>query len=221
MVGRAEAKREAFGYALAVCLAALAGWVDATGFIAFSGLFVSFMSGNSTKAAVSIGVDWHPLLVAARAIVAFIVGVVLGELIGGVSARYGRVLVLMLESLLLWLAVGAGFLTRPDAVVAALLGLAMGTQNASVHKAEGISLALTYVTGTLVHIGRAVAAALRGHKPWRAALPYLGLWLGLVCGGFAGALVARHAIHLAMLGAAAIATVLMLWSGLVAARRGR
>ncbi len=221
MLGQPESKAEPFAYALAVCLAALAGWVDATGFIAFGGLFVSFMSGNSTEAAVSIGVDPHPLFVAARAILAFVLGVVLGELAGGISQRYGRVLVLVLESLLLWLAAVAGLLAQPDAVVAALLGLAMGTQNASVHKAQGITLALTYVTGTLVHMGRAVAAALRGHGPWRAASPYLGLWLGLVLGGFAGALIARRAIHLAMLGAASIATALTLWSAVVAARRSR
>ena len=39
---------------LAVCLSALAGYVDATGFIRLGGFFVSFMSGNSTRLAVGL-----------------------------------------------------------------------------------------------------------------------------------------------------------------------
>ena len=39
---------------LAACLAALAGYVDAIGFLKLGGLFVSFMSGNSTRLAVGL-----------------------------------------------------------------------------------------------------------------------------------------------------------------------
>ena len=46
---------------LAACLAALAGYVDAIGFLKLGGLFVSFMSGNSTRLAVGLAVE-HPQL---------------------------------------------------------------------------------------------------------------------------------------------------------------
>ncbi len=39
---------------LAVCLVALAGFIDAVGFIQLGGFLVSFMSGNSTWLAVGI-----------------------------------------------------------------------------------------------------------------------------------------------------------------------
>lgn len=39
---------------LAFCLAGLAGFVDAIGFLGSGGLFVSFMSGNSTRMAIGI-----------------------------------------------------------------------------------------------------------------------------------------------------------------------
>lgn len=42
--------------ALAAALAALAGYVDASGFLSTGGYFVSFMSGNSTR--LGIGVDF-------------------------------------------------------------------------------------------------------------------------------------------------------------------
>ena len=42
---------------LAVVLAALAGYIDAFGFIATGGFFVSFMSGNSTRMGIRIAQD--------------------------------------------------------------------------------------------------------------------------------------------------------------------
>ena len=40
--------------ALACTLSALAGYVDAIGFLHLGGMFVSFMSGNSTRLGVSL-----------------------------------------------------------------------------------------------------------------------------------------------------------------------
>jgi len=39
---------------VAVALAALAGYVDVIGFLKIGGLFVSFMSGNSTRLAIGL-----------------------------------------------------------------------------------------------------------------------------------------------------------------------
>lgn len=47
-----EYSREHIG--LAVSLSCLSGYVDATAFMATGGLFVSFMSGNSTRLSVSL-----------------------------------------------------------------------------------------------------------------------------------------------------------------------
>ncbi len=40
-------------YLLAACLSALAGFVDAVGFMYLGGYFISFMSGNSTRLSVA------------------------------------------------------------------------------------------------------------------------------------------------------------------------
>ena len=88
----------------------------------------------------------------------------------------------------------------------------MGVQNAAVHKAEGISVALTYVTGTLVHVGRGIAKALRGEAPWHAVLPFVGL-----VGGpgrpaaSSGAMIAARSLALALLVAAGVSLALVLW----------
>ncbi len=212
-----EPRGQALIFAVAMILAALAGFVDATGYIHFRHLFVSFMSGNSTQAMVAAaGGDLPQLAMVGRTILLFVSGVAIGELVGTLSDRWARTLVLLLEVLLLGAALGALRLGWSEGWIAAALAMAMGVQNAAVHKAEGISVALTYVTGTLVHIGRSAAKALHGTGPWRAALPFIGLWVGLIAGGFAGAVAASHSLMLALEIATGAGVVLVLWAVIVA-----
>ncbi|RZK80849.1 MAG: DUF1275 domain-containing protein, partial [Methylobacterium sp.] len=60
-------------------LTALAGYVDALGFIRLGGLYTSFMSGNTTQFAVSLGHgDPHHAILPALLIVAFLTGGICG-----------------------------------------------------------------------------------------------------------------------------------------------
>ncbi|HKX89963.1 MAG TPA: DUF1275 family protein, partial [Sphingopyxis sp.] len=62
---------------LAFCLATLAGFVDAIGFLGSGGLFVSFMSGNSTRMAIGLAEASILTLAAATLIALFVAGVFL------------------------------------------------------------------------------------------------------------------------------------------------
>lgn len=197
---------------LAACLAALAGWIDATGYIMYRGLFLSFMSGNTTRVAVGLGVDNTMALNAGRAVVVFVGGVVIGELVGQSSGRWGRSLVLALEAALLWGAVAARYTNQGGPLLASLLGFAMGAQNASIHQVGGVNIALTYVTGTLVRIGGAIAGAIRGEGSLRAVLPFIVVWLALGCGGLGAAAVSRRSEFISILAAAGAASVFVLWT---------
>ena len=211
--GKGAQPEAAAVFAVAMILAALAGFVDATGYIHFHHLFVSFMSGNSTQAMVAAAQgDLAKLEVVGRTIVLFVVGVAIGETVGEVSTRWGRSAVLLLETMLLGAALASLQLSWGEGWTSAALALAMGVQNAAVHKAEGISVALTYVTGTLVHVGRGIAKALRGEAPWHAFLPFVGLWIGLVFGGFVGAMIAGRSLTLSLLVAAGASLALVLWA---------
>ena len=170
-------------YVVAVVLAALAGYVDAFGFITLGGFFVSFMSGNTTRMGVAATEgQWHPALVGASIIVLFVLGVVAGSLVGDRVGLRRRSAVLGLTAVLLTVAVAGSAVESTQIVIAALaLALAMGAEDTVFDRGSGSSISLTYMTGTLVKLGRGVATALTGGARWEW-LRFAGLWLGLLAG---------------------------------------
>ena len=172
---------------LASALSALAGYVDAVGFLTLGGFFVSFMSGNSTRMGVGLATGrWDEAAVAAGLIGLFVAGVVIG---GTVARRFGegrRSAVLLAEALLLLVAAILCTVGRPIAGMIAVV-LAMGVENAVFQKQGDVGVGLTYMTGTLVRMGQRITTALHGGARWDW-LPFLALWLGLSGGGALGAL---------------------------------
>lgn len=170
---------------LATALSALAGYVDAIGFIALGGFFVSFMSGNSTRLGVGIVTHSRDALVAAGLIAAFVAGVTLGSLVGRIAGVHRRPAVLMTVSVLLASAASADAIGFAFFSFTAMV-LAIGAENAVFESDGEVHIGLTYMTGTLVKIGQRVAGAVTGGDRL-AWLPYLILWIGLISGACAGA----------------------------------
>ena len=198
---------------LAAGLAALAGFVDATGFIATGGFFLSFMSGNSTRLGVGSVDDVRLAGFAASLIGMFVVGVVVGTLTGRAAGGPHRPAVLLLLAGVLGVAAmlgGAGHSTAAFFATA----LAMGAEN-TVFEADGeVRISLTYMTGNLVKVGQRLASALLGRGRW-AWLPFLSLWLAMVGGAAAGAAVWRYLGLGGLWLAAAIAALLALASWMI------
>jgi uncharacterized membrane protein YoaK (UPF0700 family) len=197
-------------FGVALLLAGLAGWVDAAGLADSSGVFLSFMSGNTTDLATSLARhDWSQAGTIAAVLVLFVAGVIMGELLDPLGGRFGPSLVLGVEALLL--AGGAELqlqgLASPTFRLFPLV-FAMGLQNATMHRAGGIGIGLTYVTGTLVQIGRALASMLKGATGARRLLQYLTLWLSLAGGAASGALAMSVSLPATLLFAAAVAASL-------------
>jgi uncharacterized membrane protein YoaK (UPF0700 family) len=176
--------------ALACALSALAGYVDGIGFIHLGGLFVSFMSGNSTRMGVSLADgQWFEAAKALALIALFVIGAAAGSLIVLGRGAHRQPWLLLAEALLLAAAALCYAFGLPNAAVAAIV-LAMGLENAVFQIAGGAGLGLTYVTGALVKVGQLVAAALTGGARWGWA-PNLLLWAALVAGSLCGALAYR------------------------------
>ncbi len=170
--------------AVAIGAAALAGFVDATGFLSLGGFFVSFMSGNSTRLAVGIAGIPGEALIAARLIGCFVVGVIFGSLVGAAAHKMRRPVVLLLVAMLV--ALGAALAGTAEDMAVLFVAAAMGAANTTFERDGEVSIGLTYMTGTLVKLGQRIAGAVMG-GPRLAWAPYLLLWLGLVCGAVAGA----------------------------------
>src|ERR1700682_4603787 len=181
--------------ALACPLSALAGYVDAIGFLHLGGLFVSFMSGNSTRMGVSLAEGhWQKAAEALGLIVLFVIGAAAGSLIVLGRGANRQPFVLLAEALLLAASALCYAFDLPKAAIAAMV-LAMGLENAVFQIQGGAGLGLTYVTGALVKVGQLAAEALTGGARWAWA-PNLLLWAALVLGSLCGAL-AYHWINLA------------------------
>ena len=181
--------------ALACALSALAGYVDAIGFLQLGGLFVSFMSGNSTRMGVYLAAgDWVRAAEALGLIALFVVGAAFGSLIVLGRGVHRQPWVLLAEALLLAAAALCYALGLPNLAVATIV-MAMGMENAVFQIEGGGGLGLTYVTGALVKVGQYLAVAVTGgdRLGW---VPNLLLWAALAAGGVCGA-AAYHWINLA------------------------
>jgi uncharacterized membrane protein YoaK (UPF0700 family) len=196
---------------LAVCLAAIAGYVDAYGFITFS-TFVSFMSGNTTHAGIRLGGQTFALaLPAAAAILSFVAGVIAGTLLTSSRTPHARRILYLSIAALLALNIGA---SRPASNFIypgiAMLSFTMGMMNTALSRIGKQTVNLTFVTGTLSQIGAHLALAVKraplndGEGAWdthlRRAIILILVWSGFLTGALlGGAATPRFGVRLLLL----------------------
>jgi len=191
----------------AIALAAMAGFVDAAGFLSADGYFVSFMSGNSTRLGVALGTGWRHAAMPALLILGFVTGVTLGALVALRAGARRKVAVLALVAAALLLAAGARVAGQPGAMLAGLV-LAMGALNNTFLRDGEVAVGLTYMTGALVKLGQGLAQRLAGRREanWQG---WALLWGGLMAGAVLGALAQTRA-------PAACLWIAAGWAGLMA-----
>lgn len=182
--------------ALAIGLAALAGQVDAIGFLSAEGYFVSFMSGNTTRLAVDLAVSWHRALTPALLIGGFVAGVTAGAWLARKSGAWRKPAIVGTVTALLLIAAALRAAGGGNASLAALV-LAMGALNNTFQREGEVAVGLTYMTGALVRFGQGLGAVLAGEKR-EGWLANGLLWLGLALGALAGALSFQQLGHAAL-----------------------
>jgi uncharacterized membrane protein YoaK (UPF0700 family) len=197
------------GLVLAAILAALAGMVDVIGYLHLKGLFISFMSGNSTQLAAALGQgELAAAATIAELIVLFVLGAAAGQVLADVTGRWHMTGVLVGVALLL--SIAAVLRTAPEPMV-----FAMGALNASMHRAGKIPVSLTFVTGVLVRLGQGIGNLLSGRVTawdWLAqASSWVGMLTGATIGGAAYLRIGEPAIWLpiALAGVLAAGSTLM------------
>lgn len=188
--------RAAHGLVLAAMLAALAGMVDVIGYLHLKGLFVSFMSGNSTQLGAALGRgDLVETAAIAELIALFVLGAAAGQVLANFTGIWHMPGVLIGVALLL--AIAAVARTAPEPMV-----FAMGALNASMHRAGNIPVSLTFVTGVLVRFGQGLGNFLTRRAAgwnWLAqAVPWVGMITGATIGAAAYLRIGEPAIWLPM-----------------------
>ncbi|QIB33798.1 YoaK family protein [Ancylobacter pratisalsi] len=180
----------------------IAGFVDAVGYAHLGGLFLSFMSGNSTRLGIQLAdADWAHVGFTAGVIGSFVGGAFLGTTLSDAVGEMKLILILCCEVVMFaiaWALVFAGIGYGALLPVA----LAMGMQN-SVHQViAGADVGKSFVTGALFGLGQSLSRfATRRETPQEAA-SYAASWASFVTGAAIGALVlAWSSLSVAMGGA--------------------
>lgn len=174
----------------AIALAAMAGFIDAVGFLSANGYFVSFMSGNSTRLGVSLGTDPAHAITPAVLITGFLGGVTAGALLARRAGPAHKPAVLVMVTVMLLVGATGRWLGSPAMMLAGVV-IAMGALNNTFQRDGEVTIGLTYMTGALVKLGQGLAAALGG-QPDTGWTSWAGLWAGLLAGAVLGAYLQDH-----------------------------
>ena len=163
--------------ALAICLAALAGFVDALAYSSLGGFFASFMSGNTTRLGVAFATERHDeVRMAGALLLSFVSGVMIATVIARRWAKHAQAAVMITVTLLLGTAATI-MQAQPNTKALLLLAAAMGAENGLFLRDGEVSIGLTYMTGSLVRMAQRLAGALMGDADRWTWMRYLALWL--------------------------------------------
>lgn len=211
--------------ALAAAYAFVAGFVDSVGFVFLGGVFLSFMSGNTTRAATSlIDHDLDLAALAAGCLVFFLLGVMQGALVRRLARQrvalgYVRDIVVLNTDVMFVIASALILAGHPHAGIV-FVSLGIGSMNSIFERDGEVAIPLTYMTGTLVKMGQRFVDAFFGgsHRIW---LGHLIMWASLTGGAVAGALVYAHLGIAAIVVATAMLVLISatVWLARLSARR--
>jgi uncharacterized membrane protein YoaK (UPF0700 family) len=189
---------------LAAALALIAGFVDAYGMITY-GVYVSFMSGNTTQTGYQAAEGaFGPASLSALAILFFVVGSFAGTLMVEFAGRYARRVLYCVVAAALAAIFGLTQLGMlPGASAIAAISVAMGVMNNALSRVGAQAVSLTFVTGSLSRVGSSLALAVSraplrdAQGAWdthlRRALLLARLWLGFLVGALlSGAVMPRY-----------------------------
>lgn len=181
---------------LAAVFAFVAGFIDSIGFLYLGGVFLSFMSGNTTRSATAfVEHNWELGTLAGTCIILFLLGVMNGALTQRLASRrlglYRAREIVLLNVTACFLITSALRFAGFEDFAMLTLSIGVGTMNSIFERKGEVAIPLTYMTGTLVKMGqRFVDAFFDGkHIVW---ILHLSLWVSLSIGSIAGALTYHH-----------------------------
>lgn len=208
---------------LSLSLAFVGGYGDAASFV-LAKTFTGHVTGNLVLAAIAVAAnDWRATLGPFFAIVTFLIGIFLSELIvRPLKAWSSWPLLPTIMGIEVILIVAASFalssgLAHGVGIFVIFLSLALGLQNGAFRRVGGISVHTTYLTGMITSListegekyaSRVLPVSSRAPDPKTELL--CGIWIAFVVGAGTGAAMVLHFSAVGMLGAALLLIALAL-----------
>ncbi|MFC0282668.1 YoaK family protein [Camelimonas abortus] len=180
--------------ALLALQVALAGYVDGIGWLLLGGVFVSFMSGNTTQLAVALASGQHSWAAQVGcALGAFFAGVFFGAVMRERSRTRSHALLFAIAAMVLAVSLVMVREFGVNTLHLLPLAFAMGLLNNARRVVNGAAVGGTFVTGAFVGFAQGAARWLLRKAPAAEFIPYALSWLALCCGALAGVMALIHA----------------------------
>jgi len=176
---------------LAIFLALIAGYIDATGLIQWK-IYVSFMSGNTTSLGAALSTDKVGIIITSITVIScFLLGIYAGTCISLWKRIKNQILTFYLVSvILIFYTIIVYFYNINNISSIAIVGFSMGMMNTIVTSVGNQKVNTDFVTGTLNSLARNTAmlsmtddkAEKEEYKSNAIHLSFL--WIGFLSGAF-------------------------------------
>lgn len=176
---------------LAIFLAWIAGYIDATGLIQWK-TYVSFMSGNTTSLGAAISTDKYGIIITSATVIScFLLGIYVGTCLSLWKRIKNQILTFYLVSgILIFYSIIAYFYDINNFTSIAIVGFSMGLMNTIVTSVGNQKVNTDFVTGTLNSLARNTAMLtmtedkIEKEEYKSNAIHLLLLWIGFLSGAF-------------------------------------
>ncbi|MBK2401784.1 YoaK family protein [Erysipelothrix sp. strain 2 (EsS2-6-Brazil)] len=154
----------------------ISGYLDVLGILAIGGVFLSFMSGNSTRLGIHlINQEWIEVLRYVLVLISFVLGSFIGNLFCTGSHAQSIKKILELDILCLVVALAFQFTTYQTWSFP-LISFAMGIQNKAQVEVNNATIGKGFMTGVLYGIGEAFARFVRKETSWHEVSTLILTW---------------------------------------------
>ncbi|ANF52853.1 hypothetical protein A0O34_21055 [Chryseobacterium glaciei] len=177
---------------LAIFLALIAGYIDATGLIKWK-TYVSFMSGNTTQLGAALSTDKYGVIITSVTVIGcFLLGIYAGTCLSLYKRIKNQILTFYTVcGILIFYTIIAYFYNINTISSISIIGFSMGIMNTIVTSVGNQKVNTDFVTGTLNSLARNTAMLSMTNdraekKQYKAnAIHLLLLWIGFLSGAFA------------------------------------